>query len=54
MNGKGDKRRRGSGYSAGWDRIYKREKKMKNLWEYFKILAILCFAFFVLKLMGVA
>lgn len=26
MNGKGDKRRPGTGYAAGWDRIYDRRK----------------------------
>lgn len=34
MNGKGDKRRQGEGYSEGWDRIYKKEEDMRPLGKY--------------------
>ncbi len=35
MNGKGDKRRPGDGYSDNYDRIFKREKKVKTDYNQF-------------------
>lgn len=59
MNGKGDKRRPGNGYSDGWDRIYKKREAryMKYLfliWELFKVSAVIGLGIFVIKLVGLS
>lgn len=60
MSGKGDKRRDGTGYSEGWDRIYGYDKKPQTkwgnrawfAWEIFKTLVVVVFAVFVFRILG--